>query len=259
MKDLKNKGAMPKEMRDAIARLKGRELSDDAETVKTSAAEILPISKEIAEEERLQEAARKKAEEEKALKNPQPGQMIAGQGVFLGQWQPKDRGGKSLGKIFNVFAAPQDLTGGIFGWKKTFKYVDAVKRIAKLKAWNGFDGTNYATDKELYQAIEDGSYDGGWLIPTRDILVGTDIDGNTTQPDNLFAHQNKGAFKGTFKKAASSDFIFSDHWYHSSTEHRDDPSAVWAVRFSDDCALKLPRDIIPSRCRPVRVVEVLRP
>jgi hypothetical protein len=231
---------IPKELRDALARLKGRKPSESGKMVKTPGVELFPISKEIAEEERLQEAAR------------QPDQMIAGQGVFLGKWQPKDRDGKSLGKIFNVFAAPQDLPD-------TMKYVDAVKHIAKLKGWNGFDGTNYATDKEIYKALKDGSYNGGWIIPTRDILVGTDIDGNKTQANNLFAHQNKGAFKGTFETAAAGDGSGFPDWYWSSTEYLGNPSHVWSVRFSDGNGDWDRKDDDRLSCRPVRLVEVAAP
>ncbi len=51
------------------------------------------------------------------------GSTVSGQGVYLGQYKPQDRDGNSLGKVFNVFAAPQDLPD-------TMKYVDAVKHIA---------------------------------------------------------------------------------------------------------------------------------
>ena len=182
-----------------------------------------------------------------------PDELVRGQGIFLGQYNPKDRDGRSLGKIFNVFAAPQDLP-------ETMKYVDAVKHIAKLKGWNGFDGTNYATDKEIYAALKDGSYNGGWIIPPRELLVGTEPDGKSgirkgkvIQPDNLFDHQNKGAFKGTFKTAASSGSVYPG-WYWSSTEYREDPSFVGVVRFSDGNGGWLRKDNYRFSCRPVRLV-----
>jgi len=185
---------------------------------------------------------------------PEPGERVAGQGIYLGVYTPKDRNGKSLSKTFNVFAAPEDLP-------ETMKYVDAVKHIAKLKDWNGFDGTNYATDKELYAAIKSGSYNGGWIIPTRELLVGTEPDGESgvrkgkvIQPDNLFDHQNKGAFKGTFKTAASSGSDYPG-WYWSSTENRDNPSHVWGVRFSDGDEGWDRKDNNLLSCRPVRLVE----
>ncbi len=180
-----------------------------------------------------------------------PGQLVKGQGVFAGTWEPKDRDGKSLGKIFNVFAAPQDLP-------ETMKYVGAVKHIAKLKGWNGFDGTHYATDKEIYKALKDGSYDGGWIIPTRDILRGNDVDGKDTTPDNFFAHQNRGAFKGTFKTATASVSRYPG-WYWSSTEDRDTSSCVRVVCFSGGYENWFTKDNFLLSCRPVRLVEASAP
>ena len=193
---------------------------------------------------RLKEAAEAKA---KILKDAEPGQRIAGEGIFLGQYQSKD-----LGKIFNVFAAPEDLPD-------TMKYVDAVKYIAELKGWHGFDGTNYATDKEFNQALKEGTYTGGWIIPTRELLIGTEADGpsrigkgTVIQPDNLYDHRNKGAFKGTFTTAAN-----YPQWYWSCMEHRDHPSDVWFADFSDGYEGWDNKDYYRLSCRPVRLVPVI--
>ena len=251
---------MPKELRIAIAGLKGTAPVQDNEVEKVPMSEVFPISAALAKEERRKEAARQKAEAE-ALKNPQPGQMIAGQGVFLGQYTPKDRAGKNLGKTFNAFASPEDLTNKS-GKKETYKYVDAVKRIAELKDWNGFDGTNYATDKELYKALKDGTYTGGWIIPTRELLIGTEPDGESgvrkgkvIQPDNLYDHRNKGALKDTFctKAASGSDY---PQWYWSCTENRGNPSDVWNADFSDGNEDWYLKDFIRLSCRPVRLLAI---
>ncbi len=182
------------------------------------------------------------------------GQKMADGTIYLGQYSPKDRDGVSLSKTFNVFAAPEDLL-------ETMKYVDAVKHIAELKNWHGFDGTNYPTDKEIYAALKDGSYNGGWIIPTRELLVGTEPDGESgvrkgkvIQLDNLCDHQNEGSFKDTFKMAASSASDCPD-WYWSSTEHRDGPGNSWGVRFSDGDEGWGHKDFVRLSCRPVRLVE----
>jgi hypothetical protein len=119
-----------------------------------------------------------------------------------------------------------------------------------LKAWNGvyegdakngFDGTNYATDKELLKALKEGSYNGGWIIPPRELLSG-----------NLLAAFKNGVLKG-IKTAVSSG---SDYpvWYWSSTEGRDYPSNVWFVRFSDGREDWNHKDTLRLSCRPVRLV-----
>ena len=187
----------------------------------------------------------------------EPGELIPGQGIFLGQYQPKDRTGNSLGKIFNVFAAPQDLPD-------TMKYADLVKHIARLEAWHGFDGANYATDKEIYAALKDGSYNGGWIIPPRELLTGTEADsarglrvGKVVQPDNLLRHKNKGAFKNTFKISTGS--FGSPVWYWSSTEVANSPSKVWCAGFSNGQQDWTAKDNLLMHCRPVRLVEAPLP
>jgi hypothetical protein len=218
-----------------------------------------PLPKEVLEEmarNTLKPLYERQAQEAEArLRNLQPGDIADDGTIYLGRYAPVDRNGNSLSKTFNVYAAPEDLP-------ETMKYVDAVKHIAQLKKWHGYDGTNYPTDKEIYAALKDGSYKGGWIIPTRELLVGTEPDGESgvrkgkvIQPDNLFDHQNKGAFKGTFKTAASSGSGFPV-WYWSSTEHRDDPFDVWVVRLSDGNGDWFRKDYGRLSCRPVRLAPV---
>jgi hypothetical protein len=186
------------------------------------------------------------------------GDAIEGEGIFVGRYSPKGRDGESLGKTFNVFAAPQNLP-------ETMTYDDTVKYIAQLKSWNGFDGTNYATDREIYAALKDGSYNGGWIIPPRELLVGTEPDGAgegvrpgaIIQPDNLFDYRDKGALKETFKAEASGDYRYPI-WHWSSTEHRFHPTGVWAAGFSDGWESWNGKNgkngNKPLSCRPVRLV-----
>ena len=241
---------IPDDLLRDIARLKGRPAAEKPVPVLVSV--LYPVSAAIAADERKKESARKRAEEE-ALKNPQIGQEITiqgvNQGVFFGQY-------KILGEIFNAFAAPQDLTDAS-GNKETYKYVDAVKRIAALKNWNGHDGTSYETDKDLHKALKDKTYNGGWFIPTRELLVGTDVNGSTNvQKDNLYTHKDKGALKGTFTTAAASGSVYPD-WYWSSTEGRDDSSGVHIVRFSDGNEGWPRKDGGRLSCRPVRLVPAV--
>lgn len=116
---------------------------------------------------------------------PKPGDLVPGQGIYLGQYTPKDRDGNSLSKTFNVFAAPEDLP-------ERMTYIGAVEYIAQLKNWHGHDGTNYATDKEFYDAVKNGSYNGGWIVPTYGIL----------------SHKDKGALLGTLRIIAA-----NPDWY----------------------------------------------
>ena len=193
---------------------------------------------------------------------PEIGESVSGQGIFLGQYSPKDQNGKSLGKIFNVFAAPEDLSvkeskSGFFKKRETvtrvFTFNDAAKLVAELKDWHGHDGASFENSAVLTKALKDGSYKGEWVIPPREILSGKDVDGNDAQQNHLYKHQNKGAFKGTFKTAASSGSDCPD-WYCSSTEDCDHSSEVHGVLFSDGYESWLFKDDIRLSCRPVRLV-----
>ena len=150
------------------------------------------------------------------------GQRIGDKGVYVGIWKPK--GGS--GKKFNVFAAPEDLTDAS-GKKALLTFKDAAKEVGRLRNWHGHDGGNYANDTAFYKALKKGIYNGEWVIPPLDILGGKDIDGNTVQRDNLYAHRNAGAFKRTFTtRSSGSDHA---HWYWSCTEGRDNPDTVLIV------------------------------
>jgi len=68
----------------------------------------------------------------------------------------------------------------------------------------------------------------------------------------LYKNKNKGKLNGAFTKSKSSGSDDPD-WYWSSTEHRNDPSCVWGVRFSGGYERWLLKDTIRLSCRPVRL------
>lgn len=152
----------------------------------------------------------------KLLKTSQIGQMIPGKGVYMGQWQPKDRKGNSLGKTFAVYAAPEDLMDES-GKKLVATFQDTAKRVTALKNWHGHDGGDFANDTALYQGLAVGSAVGKWFIPTRDLLAGTNL--SKVHADNLYANKDKGDLKGTFTITDNSSGLECPVWYWSSTEH----------------------------------------
>lgn len=228
----------------AISRLKGR--VPISEEKPSALADAFPISAAA--------TAAAKAEEE-GLNNLECGALVPKQGVFLGQWNPHDKDGQSLGKVFNVFAAPTDLTDNK-DRKTASTYTDTVDRIAELKNWHGFDGGTYAHDRALYEALQNGSYKGEWVIPTLDLLCGLNTKGDQiVQPYNLYRHIETGAFKGTFKKQPVAGSGIAD-WYWSCTESHSNPATVWNFRFWNghrDCNEK---NVLMLSCRPVRFVEI---
>ena len=191
------------------------------------------------------------AESLRELVNVKIGQLIEGRGVFFGTWEPKDGEGRSLGKIFNMFAAPEDLTDS-FGKRQTFKYLEAVGRVSSLKDWHGHDGTSYKTDKELFAALQDGTYNGGWFIPPRELMIGRDATNEEVQPDHLYAHHEKGALCGTFALETSHQAGCAI-WYWSSTARPDRSSLFSNIRFLNGHEDWNHRDSFQLSIRPVRL------
>jgi hypothetical protein len=157
------------------------------------------------------------------------GQQTA-DGIYIGQYEAK-----SLGKIFNVFAAPQNLfEPEIYQGLGRYGTYDAmVSRISKLKNWHGFDGTDYATAEVIHQALKEDSYKGGWVIPTCEMLK-----------ENL-----KHIKQALMKVDAHNDI------YWSSTEHAQFKNNVYAQRQWDGYDAYHPKST-PAHCRPVRLVPV---
>ncbi len=242
---------MPKALRAAAATLKGRTAVPDAAVARVLITDAFPISAVIVQTEKQKAAAEARAAEE-ALKNLRPGFRAGDKGIFVGTWQPKDRDGKSLGKTFNVFAAPTDLDPPDTSGKNCRQFVEAAEELGKRRNWHGHDGIQLGSDAALYNALKNGSAVGKWFIPPRDLLHGKDVDGKVVQDKHLYGLQNEGDFKGTFTTEDKSSSNFPDR-YWSCTEHRDTSSHVWAVRFSGGDANWFGKDDIRLSCRPCRV------
>jgi len=152
------------------------------------------------------------------MKNPEIGQQTA-EGIYIGQYN-------SLGKVFNMYAAPQNMGYPI-------AYSITREKLAKLKNWHGFEGTNYASAKEIEQALTDGSYKGGWIIPTDKML-----------------NENVALIKKALMKADQ-----HNTWYWSSTPHDMFKGNIYAKRFEDGYAV-FEASYGAMNCRPVRLVPV---
>jgi hypothetical protein len=109
-------------------------------------------------------------------------------------------------KLLEAIPAPEDLG-------ELLTYNDAVKKVASLKNWHGFDGCDFKNEAELMAAFENGTYNGGWFIPPKDLL--------------LKMYDNKDA---SYRTASGSVLA---HWYWSCTERRDNSDVVYNVDFAD--------------------------
>tara|TARA_B100000965_G_C19587778_1_gene756562 strand:- start:926 stop:1639 length:714 start_codon:yes stop_codon:yes gene_type:complete len=191
-----------------------------------SAVRVLPVSNDDAASDNSATAP----------ENFEIGQMVAGKGVFVGTYEPADRQGRSFGKTFNLFAAPDDLTDGE-GKKVLLTFNKAVKHVVTLKDWHGFDGGNLRNDTAVYDAVRnDPKALENWFIPTKDIV------------ERFYGHKDDGAFKGTFVD----NFRGHARWYWSCTEHREDASSVCAITFTLGVDGWVRKDNFRLSTRPVR-------
>ncbi|MEZ0224622.1 MAG: hypothetical protein ACAH83_08725 [Alphaproteobacteria bacterium] len=171
------------------------------------------------------------------------GEMVEGEGIFVGTWEPEARG-VSLRKKFNVFAAPADLNddaGNRAGWT----YQGARDRIAGLKNWHGHDGSKHANEAALIKAMDDGKYKGGWVIPPSAVLSSMICD-----------QRDKGQLKDTFAKTTyEPPYTRADYW--SSSEQRFQGEAmVWAALINLPQVGTLHGKGNQNFCRPVRFAEI---
>lgn len=211
--DAKKQNGLTHHLRAAIARLKGHAPPVEQEPLPSS-SQPFPISDIITKD---------------TLRSFQIGQDVPGKGIFFGVWKPTDRDGESLGKVFNLFAAPEDLPSK-HRPEKTFNYEQAIEAVRKLKNWHGHDGECFSSDTKLYDAIRNDTYTGGWFIPTIDILVGQDQNGHETKP-GLYQHRFIGSLKDSFRTAQNKNF--TAHWYWSCTEIYKGPAFILNAAFSD--------------------------
>lgn len=184
--------------------------------------------------------------------NYEIGQMVENKGVYVGIWRPVDREGRKLNAEFNVFAAPKDtrfLTNTKSG--KLATYNDDIKRIAGLRDICGHDGVMLANDTAIYDAVRTGNHAAlaKWHMPVKELVNGRNIDGEDVQPDNLYAHKDKGALKGTFTDKVGSGYA---RCYWAASGRRDNPSLVCDVSFTVGDDVWGPKGILALSSRPVR-------
>ncbi len=179
------------------------------------------------------------------------GDMVEGQGIYVGQWHLNDDKGDSLGKVFNIYAAPEDLVNRQ-GERAGLTYARTVSRVRALQDWHGYNGGDYNDSQEIKAALVNGSYQGGWVIPPIELLRGINVMCTKVAVDNLFALRKSGAFKDSYATSGQSLC-----WYWSSSSSSGDANFAIGADFVDGdgvCGCKKTDTI--CHCRPIRFVEV---
>ena len=227
---------VPEDFGNVLALLDGREPTNDDHLQIANGAkveDILPITTAL---------TAKPPKPQKSAFDPSKleiGQMVEGKGVYVGAWEPKDRNDQSLGKTFDLYAAPQDVVDSQ-GKKILLTFNDAAAHVAGLDNWHGYDGAELRNDTAIYDAIREGRLEEleKWFIPTRDVVKA-----------NFYQNKDKGNLKGTFTDKRGSD---DARWYWSCTERPDDSSIVYNVDFTDGDDVWHGKDYYELSTRPVR-------
>ncbi len=133
------------------------------------------------------------------------GQMVKGEGIYLGIWEPSDLEGVSLGKVFDIYVSPKKLQNSYPEILRT-TFNRAVQHVAELKNWFNHDGAHFESAAQIYTAIREGREKEleNWFIPTIDILGGfshlEDPKNVKFNPDNLYDYNEEGAFYDLYKR-----------------------------------------------------------
>jgi hypothetical protein len=227
---------------------------------------VLPhaAAAKVAGQQREEEMERKKEEARKKIlvelsKEKCPahliGQLIEGQGIFLGRGRMRDSENRPLNQEFNLFAAPQPLTDKT-GRITSLSYGYTIAQLDALEDWHGHDGKGYANYQELREAMNSGMYRGEWVMPARHMISGLDALANRIQTDTFLKHIDKGDLKEAFNKATGDESLY----YWSCTERADAWSRAWCLRLPDGALsdADLDKEISRNACWPVRMTPVPR-
>jgi hypothetical protein len=204
---------------------------------------------------RLEEARQARDAEAAFMASLKTGDAVDGEGVYLGRYEPQDRNGNSLNLAFNVFAAPEDLTGDD-GRRGVFTYNGVLQKLEEMQGWHGHAGRGYADDDAFYNALASGDYNGEWTIPPFELLYGYNPIDNRYQGQNFYTFQNRGAFKDTFVEDTSNTQLVSPEWYWSCT--MEDQGSDWKqfLDFSNGYCGSGQENREEISCRLVRLVPI---
>lgn len=190
------------------------------------------------------------------------GQMIETDNVQKGillapEFQHLNREGKRVGPVFDYFAAPED-TRFLDCSKQLNTCNNDIQRIADLEEVCGRRGILLPNDAAIYDAAEnDPAKLALWHMGTLPLVNGRNIGSDKVNPNNMYAHKDRGALRDTFTDKADSGPGLA-HCYWSATVHRVSPSGLYGVDFTDGDGGWGHKDFDVLSSRPVRA-EIREP
>ncbi|MDD3371133.1 MAG: hypothetical protein PHE27_04825 [Alphaproteobacteria bacterium] len=156
------------------------------------------------------------------MDNARPGIRVGTRGVYLGLRSIFDKWGSGESKVFHVFIAPQDF-GAPAREPKT--YGETLRSMRQSGPVDGHPMEPYECEADLRDALLSGAYGGGWTLPPRSVISGSDKPGQQ-EMHTMVSLKDVGDFKGTYTDAS---------WYWScSNDGAYASDYSWAARFSGD-------------------------
>ena len=160
---------------------------------------------------------------------PEVGQLVKDKGIYIGLWEPTDKKGNSLGRIFDLYAAPKDIKKhDDYNLYMTFN--EAVHRVSELKDWHGHNGGNFENEQTVLEAVQNNPEKlSDWFIPTKGIWLGENEAGKkikNTQAANLYSNEKKMLDANKFEHNFGEEL---SEWYWSCTEHKKKASNVYSI------------------------------
>ena len=178
------------------------------------------------------------------------GQVTEGKGIYQGIWLPTDSNDRRLGRVFDLYVAPEDIKDGNDD-NLVMTFNDTVRHVAGIRDFHGHNGSNFENDNAVMQAVQNNPEQlRNWFIPTKEIWHGENTDGEKVQPNNLF-DQRESMPRGSEFITTSSHSI-GRNCYWSCTEYRGNESGVYLIDASDGEAIQVSKENFQLSTRLIR-------
>ncbi len=170
-------------------------------------------------------------------------------GIAIGKWTPYNQPEDKPTKSFLVIATARDPSsksktlGHEIPLRRDFdKAVEWVSSLQNLHGHNGEPARNFREDSFLTAAALNGSYSGGWFIPTLEML------------SFALGNRNEGSLKGSF--LSDPHRINGTNEYWSNSWHRDETAprgVIWCPRDDGPAHGRVPNQGYSKHIRPMRL------
>lgn len=142
------------------------------------------------------------AKAQNLLMDAEPGSLIKGLGVYLGDRDVEGQPYSVVARSENMFK--KDTFMRFSGHKAAFPLVvsfpEALHAVAGMSPVGGFDGAFVRTEAELNRGLASGELAGFWTLPTLDIVTGQGAKKEEIFPGNFvkFNSEEGNPLYGTF-------------------------------------------------------------